>query len=285
MLQKHGGILKWLSMAAGVVLTALTFPMFFIPNQIAPGGLTGISTLINALTGLPVGLMTIFLNLPLFLISWKRMGSAFSIKSLLCMVSLSAIIDLLPIGPVTDDPILAAVFGGTMLGFGVGLVIRGGATTGGTDMAATLIHERFPAISVGGLLLAIDFCVIAASGVVFNVQSALYALICVFLSSRVMDRTVEGFGSAKAFFIFSSQAEAIAKAVLTEISRGATLLHGRGAYTREERDVLLCVVTRLQIPQLKTLVKSIDPTAFVMVTDVREALGEGFTRPAADKKG
>lgn len=277
MRKKQTGILPWLLFVAGIILTALPFRLFFIPNHIAPGGLTGVSTLINALTGLPVGGTTILLNLPLFLIGWKQIGGAFSIKSLLGMVGLSAIIDLLPLAPVTSDPILSAVFGGVIMGFGIGLVIRGGATTGGTDMAAALIHKRFPAITVGGVLLAIDFCVIAASGLVFSIQSALYALISVFLSTQVMDRTVEGFGKAKAFFIFSNNSEAIAKAVLTHVNRGATLLHGQGAYTHEERDVLLCVVSHLQIPLLKSIVKSIDPQAFIMVTDVREAMGEGFT--------
>ncbi len=284
MLKKQTGLIPWLSFAAGIILTALPFRLFFIPNHIAPGGLTGVSTLINALTGLPVGATTVVLNLPLFLIGWKQIGGAFSLKSLLGMLILSAIIDLLPLASVTDDPILSAVFGGVMMGFGIGLVIRGGATTGGTDMAAALIHKRFPAITVGGLLLAIDFCVIAASGLVFSIQSALYALISVFLSTQVMDHTVEGFGKAKAFFIFSNSSEAIAKAVLTHINRGATLLHGTGAYTREERDVLLCVVSHIQIPLMKSIVKSIDPQAFIMVTDVREAMGEGFTWQSANQE-
>lgn len=282
MLSKNRTLLSWLSLIAGIVLTAAPFPMFFVENDIAPGGITGVATLLHSATSLPVGMLSALLNAPLFLISWRRLGRAFAIKSLIGMLGVSAVIDLLPIGTVTRDPILASVFGGVIMGIGIGLVIRAGATTGGTDMAATLIHERFPALTVGGLLLALDFCVILASGLVFSLQSAMYALIAIFLTTQVMDRVVEGFESAKAFFVFSPKAEEISRVVLERMSRGATLLHGKGAFSGTEGDVLLCVVTRLQVPQFKQLVEEIDPAAFVMVTDVREALGEGFTRPPAE---
>lgn len=276
------GWLQWASLAAGIVLTAVPFPLFFIPNDIAPGGITGIGTLLHSLTGFPVGMMSVLLNIPLFLISWKRMGTGFAVKSLLSMIAMSAIIDYLPIGAVTSDPVLASVFGGVIMGAGIGLVIRGGATTGGTDMAAALLHERFPAISVGSVLFVIDGCVIIASGFVFSLQSAMYALISIYLSTQVMDRTIEGLGSAKALFVFSPRTQEIAEAVMARLDRGATLLHAMGAYSKQDRDVLLCIVTRLQITQFKSIVKEIDPDAFIMVTDVREALGEGFTRPSVN---
>lgn len=271
-------IMEWLLLLVGVLLTALPFPLLFVPNDIAPGGITGVATLIHALTDWPVGLLAALLNVPLFLIGWRRLGRTFAVKSLLCMLGVSLLIDLLPLAPLTVDPMLSAVFGGVLLGAGLGFVIRGGATTGGSDMAATIIHERFPVLSVGGLLLALDCTVILASAFVFDIQSALYAMIAVFLCTQVMDRVVEGFQSAKAFFVFSPVADEIADAVLTQINRGATLLHARGAYAGREGEVLLCVVTRLQVPRFKALVKDKDPDAFVMVTDVREALGEGFTR-------
>lgn len=271
---------QWLSLFVGILLTAVPFPLFFIPNHIAPGGITGVSTLLHSLLHVPVGMMSILLNVPLFLLGWRRMGKAFAAKSLLGMLGVSFVIDLLPVGPLTDEPILAAIFGGVIMGAGIGLVIRGGATTGGSDMAATLIHERLPVVSVGGVLLAVDCVVVIASGFVFSIQSALYALIAIYLATQVMDRTIEGFESAKAFFVFSARTRQIADRVLTEMNRGATLLHARGAYRGEEGDVLLCVVTRLQIPQFKSIVKEVDQSAFMMVTDVREALGEGFTRPS-----
>ena len=280
---KRKGFLPWLSLAAGILLTAAPFPLFFIPNDIAPGGVSGLSTVIHRLTGYPVGVMAAILNIPLFWAGWRRMGKGFAAKSLAAMLGVSAMIDLLPLGAVTMDPVLASVFGGAAMGAGLGLAARGGATTGGTDMAAALIHERFPVVSVGGFLLALDFVVILLSGFVFSVQSAMYATISIFLSAQVMDRVIEGLESAKAFFVFSPMSREIADAVLGELGRGATLLHGQGAYTREEGDVLLCVITRLQIPRFKALVQAIDPAAFLMVTDVREALGEGFTRAAGEK--
>lgn len=273
-------MIQWISLLAGILLTAAPYPLLFIPNDIAPGGITGLATLIASLSGLPVGLLSAALNVPLFMLSWKSMGRAFAVKSMIGMLGVSLFIDILPDSSLIDDPMLASVFGGVIMGAGVGLVIRGGATTGGTDMAATLIHRRYPVFTVGGLLLTVDFCVIFASGFVFSIPSAMYALIAVFLSTRVMDRVIEGFGSAKAFFVFSVHAGSIADAVMEQLGRGATLIHAQGAYLKRESDVLLCVVSRLQIPQFKAIVQDIDPVAFLMVTDVREALGEGFTRPA-----
>lgn len=282
---KQKAPLQWVQLIVGILLTAAPFPLLFIPNNIAPGGVSGFSTIIHAITGFPVGVLAALINAPLFMVSWKRMGRMFAVKSLIGMLGVSAVIDLFPSFVLADDPLLAAVFGGVIMGTGLGLVIRSGATTGGTDMAASLIHQRFPVITVGGFLLAIDFCVVILSGFVFDLTSAMYAMIAIFLSTQVMDRVVEGFGRAKAFFVFSRETRAIADAVLTQLGRGATLLHGQGAYTREESDVLLCLITRLQIPQFKAIVNAIDSDAFMMVTDVREALGEGFSRPTGEETG
>ena len=282
MLHKNKHITQWISLAVGTFLMAVSFPLFFIRNDIAPGGVSGLATIIYALTGFPVGMMSAIINVPLFLISWRHMGRAFAAKSLVAMLGVSAVIDLLPMSVVTTDPVLASIFGGALMGVGLGLVIRSGATTGGTDMAAMLIHQKVPIISVGGFLLAIDFCVVVLSGIVFNLQSAMYAVISIFISTQVMDRVIEGLESAKAFFVFSSKTSEIADAVLLKMERGVTLLHAQGAYSRQEKDVLLCVITRLQIPQFKAIVEELDPSAFLVVTDVREALGEGFTRPSPE---
>lgn len=273
--------LEWPMLIAGIFLTAIPYPMFFIPNDIAPGGLSGVATLVRALSGWPVGLVAALLNAPLFLLSWRNMGTKFAVKSLIGVLGISLVIDWFPVPPITQDPILAAVFGGVITGSGLGLVIRAGATTGGTDMIAALIHKRIPALTVGGLLMALDCCVILASAFVFNTQSALYAIIATFISSVMIDRVVEGFERAKAFFVFSRQSDILATAVMDGLGRGATLLHGKGAYSGQEQEILLCVVSRMQVPQFKTIVRETDPDAFVMVTDVREVLGEGFTRDAA----
>ncbi len=270
---------QWASLIIGAIISALPFPLFFVGNSIAPGGVTGLATVLNGIIPVPIGTMALVLNLPLFLIGWRRMGRAFAVKSLIAMVILSAAIDLLPLDVATDDPLLAAIFGGALLGFGIALVIRGGGTTGGTDMAAAMIHQRFPVVTVGGVLLSLDCVIILLSAIVFDLSAALVSMIALFMATQVMDRVIEGFGSAKAFFVFSARTDAIAAAVMERLQRGATFLHARGAFSGQEKDVLLCVVTRLQIPQFKAIVTQIDPEAFMMVTDVREALGEGFTQP------
>jgi len=273
---KRKALVQWASFLLGVLCTAAPFPLFFIPNHIAPGGITGVATLIHALTRFPVGSAVMILNIPLFLISFRKIGRSFVLKSLLATALLSMLIDLIPVQALTADPMLSAIFGGILMGLGIGLVIRAGATTGGTDMAATLLQKRINFISVGSVLLLLDFIVITASGFVFSPQSAMYALISVFLATQVMDRTVEGLESAKAFFVFSAKTQEIASEVLATLQRGATLLHAKGAYSGREGEVLLCVVIRTQIPQFKSIVNAIDPGAFLMVTDVREAMGKGF---------
>lgn len=275
---KH--ITQSISLLLGVICAAAPFPLFFIPNGIAPGGVTGVATLIHSLTGFPAGSAVMMINIPLFFVSFSRIGRHFFVKSIVATALLSLLIDLIPIRAVTADPMLSAIFGGLMMGVGIGLVIRAGASTGGTDMAAALLHQRISFISVGSVLLFLDCIVITASGFVFSPQSAMYALISVFITSQVMDRTVEGLESAKAFFVFSAKSREIASDVLTALQRGATLLRAQGAYSGREGDVLLCVIIRTQIPQFKSIVNRIDPGAFLMVTDVREAMGEGFTKPA-----
>ena len=265
-------------LAVGVVLMALAYPLFFLDSRIAPGGLTGVARVINRLWRVPGGLMAFLLNLPLFLISFFHRGSGFVLRSFAAMVCVSAIIDLAPVPAITGDPLLAAIAGGVLLGVGLGLVIRSGATTGGTDMAASLLHGRFPALSVGGILLGIDFLVILLAGIVFDMEAALYSLAALYLSARLVDQVVEGLNPAKAFSIISNEHRPIASAILQQMARGVTLLQSRGAYSGAEGDVLLCVVTRLQTMQLKRIVASVDPRAFVIVTDVHEVMGEGFSR-------
>ncbi|MDR1569189.1 MAG: YitT family protein [Oscillospiraceae bacterium] len=260
----------------GVVLMSASYPLFFLTNDIAPGGLSGVAMILNELIRVPVGMTTFALNVPLFAIGFRMRGTAFVLRSFAAMTVTSALIDWLPLAPLTADPMLAAVGGGALLGVGLGFVLRANATTGGTDMAAMLLHKRFPLLSIGGMLMAIDCLVIIGAAIVFEPQSALYSLVTLYLSTRVMDRVVEGFDTAKAFFIISNSHAKIASEIMKTMERGVTLLNSRGGYSGEQRDVLLCVITRTQIQQLKRVVHSIDPKAFMIVTDVSEAMGEGF---------
>lgn len=273
----------------GVLLCAAGYNMFLIPNDLAPGGFTGIAQLIHAATGWPVGTVALCLNIPLFLLSARSLGIQFGFRSLVATVGLSLALDFFPMPQAVptgtaNAQFLACVFGGVINGAGFGLVIRGSATTGGSDMLAKLIHERFPTLSVGMLMFVVDALVILASAFVFDVVSALYALICVFLSGYVIDLLIDGLNAARAYFIISCHSEQISRRILAELERGATCFAARGAYTGEQRDVLLCVVSRMEAVPLKQIVAEIDPAAFVIATNVHEALGEGFKPNKVMKK-
>lgn len=270
-------------MLVGTFLTALSFNLFFITNDIAPGGLTGVATLLYHLFGFPVGVSTAVLNIPLFLIGFRFVGGTFALRSFIAMLGLSLFIDLMPMVQMTQDMLLAAIYGGLVMGIGLGLVMRGGATTGGTDLAAMLLHRRFPALSVGTVLFAIDCVVVVAAGFVFDTQAAMYALLSVLIASRVTDLVVQGWNTAMQFFIISDKAPEIAKRIL-QMDRGATLLRAVGAYSGEKRGMIYCVVNRTEVTRIKEIVAQEDPTAFVTLSTVHEAMGEGFSGLKVNQK-
>ncbi|MCL2544790.1 MAG: YitT family protein [Clostridia bacterium] len=269
-------IKAYVLMLVGSALVALSFDLFFLSNNIAPGGLTGVATLLHHLTGVQVGIATIALNAPLFLIGYRAVGGSFAFRSLLTMLLLSVLIDLIPEAPLTGDMLLASIFGGVLMGVGLGLVMRAGATTGGTVLAAKIIHTRWAVVSVGGVLFALDCLVVVAAGVVFDVQAALYAMVAILITAKVMDWVLQGLNTAKQLLIISDSAEAIAKRVTADMNRGATLLSATGAYSGEPRGMMLCVVSNTEVARLKEIVAEVDPRAFVTVSNVHEAMGEGF---------
>ena len=171
----------------GALIGGAAYPLFMTPNRIAPGGITGVATILNHLLHWPVGTVSLVLNLPLFMISYKAMGKIFAFRSLVATIAFSLFIDILPLKPMTNDPLLGALYGGVLLGIGLGLIMRGGATTGGSDMIARMVHKRFPFISTGAFLFAIDFAVVLAAGLLIGTSEALYALINIFLTAKVMD--------------------------------------------------------------------------------------------------
>lgn len=261
----------------GSLLTAVGLDMFLIPNKIAAGGVSGLATLAFHLFGSPVGLTMLAINIPLFIASVKALGPRFGIKTLYGFLTLSVFVDLLE--PVltspTSDPLLASVYGGVITGVGLGVVFRAGGTTGGTDLAAQLALKYF-STSSGQALLFIDGLVIFLAGLVFSAELALYAMISVFISSRVIDVVQEGVGFGRAAFIISDHEQEIAEAVLNDLERGATFFEGKGAYSLNKKGILLTVVNRSEVSRLKKLVSEIDPSAFVIVANVNEVLGEGF---------
>lgn len=260
----------------GLAFCVLGYNMFLIPNSIAAGGFTGIAQLINSGTGWPVGAVSLCLNIPLFLITMKSLGIKFGIRSLLTTAIFSALLDFLPMRCPVDDIWLSTVYGGLMTGIGFGLILRGSATTGGTDMLASLIHRLIPAIRVSIGIFLVDAMVIIASAFVFDTTAAMYALICVFICNIVVDFVLEGPNSSHSFFIISDKSEEIAQRILTELDRGVTGLSGTGMYSGNEKRVLFCVVTRMETVQLRRIVFSVDPRAFMTSTKAYDAYGEGF---------
>lgn len=261
----------------GALIGGAAYPLFMTPNKIAPGGITGIATILNHLFQWPVGTVTLILNVPLFLISYRAMGRIFAFRSLVATLFFTLFIDVLPLQPMTTDPLLGALYGGVMLGAGLGLIMRGGATTGGSDMVARMVNKRFQFISTGSFLFAIDFAVVVSAGFLIGATEALYSLICIFLSARIMDTIIIGFSSNKACFIISSRWQEISDRIMRDMDRGVTQLTARGAYTGAERPTLLCVIGRSEIMALKRILREEDEKAFVIIVEAHEAIGDGFT--------
>ncbi|QUC65775.1 YitT family protein [Aristaeella hokkaidonensis] len=261
----------------GAMVGGAAYPLFMTPNKIAPGGITGIATILNHLFHWPVGTVTLIMNIPLFLISYRAMGRIFAFRSLVATLFFTLFIDVLPLQPMTTDPLLGALYGGVMLGAGLGLIMRGGATTGGSDMVARMVNKRFQFISTGSFLFAIDFAVVVSAGFLIGATEALYSLICIFLSARVMDTIIIGFSSNKACFIISSRWQEISDRIMRDMDRGVTQLTARGAYTGAERPTLLCVIGRSEIMALKRILREEDEKAFVIIVEAHEAIGDGFT--------
>lgn len=263
----------------GAAISALSFNLFLEPHKISPGGISGIALIINSLTGfLSVGLLIIIFNIPLFILAWRKLGHEFVALSLIGTVAISLLIDAFSfLGAVGDDSLLAAVYGGLLSGVGLGLVFSRGATTGGVDIAARLLKLRFRHISMGKLILALDFIIAAASAVAFSdINRMLYAMIALYVSSIVIDGVIYGFDFSKVAYIISNSPEEIACGVEERLQRGVTLLQGRGHYSGEQKEVLLVVVKSQQIADLRDIVKTADPDSFMIVMQAHRVVGFGF---------
>ena len=267
----------YLHIVLGCLIGGMAYPLFLTPCGIAPGGLTGVGIICHHLFSWPVGTVSLVLNIPLFILSYRQMGPVFAFRSLIAMTLFSLSIDFLPLAPMTDDPLLATLFGGILLGVGLGMIMRGGATTGGTDMMARLLHKHISFLSVGVLLFAMDFIVIVAAAVFIGANEALYAIIDIYASSKMIDAVLIGLTADKACFIISDAWEKVSERILREMNRGATQLTAHGAWSKEERPVVMSVVSRNELSTIKKIVQEEDESAFMFVTEAYEALGEGFS--------
>lgn len=268
-----------LVIAAGSACFGLSVSLFSAPNDIAPGGVTGLATLINFLWGAPIGALTAAANVPLVLVAWRRFGRTFAARSLLGILISSLVMDLLAavVPPFSGDRLLAAVFGGVLTGVGLGLILSRGATTGGAEIVARLLECRWPHIPIGKLILLLDGAVIALSAAVYReLESPLYAIILVYVSSLLTDRLVYGGRRGKMVLIISAHQAAITRRILAELHRGVTLLGGVGGFTGTPQQVILCAVRRTELFALKRLVSETDEQAFVLLLTADEVLGSGF---------
>ena len=268
----------WITVGSAVY--ALGFDWCYAPNAIGFGGITGLAQIINAaLPWAPIGVIVIVLSLPLFILGWRLLGGHLLFSSLYAMFISSVFVDLfaalVPFQPM--DPMLAAIFGGILVGISLGVVLLQGATTGGTDLLARLLKLRFAWLPMGKLLMAVDLAVIVAVALAFrNLSSALYGLVSLYIFTAVMDMVLYGLDRAKVAYIISSKPDEVSKAIFQELDRGVTFLHGEGGWSGESKKVLLCAFKQKQIVPLRRMVKEIDPEAFLIVCEAHEVLGDGF---------
>lgn len=275
--------LAWVLIIVGTCFMALAIKCIFEPANLVTGGFTGISIILKGLTepyikdGIPLWLTNLILNVPLFLIAWWMKGKKFIGRTAVATFLLSAWLYVIPEAElVAGDYILSAIFGGVITGIGMGLIFLARATTGGTDMAAVLIQHKLKHYSIAQIMQVLDGGIVLFGFYMFGIQPTLYAIVAIFIVSKITDALLEGFKFSKAAFIITEQHEEIAGAIMQELSRGVTGLDAKGMYSGERKCMLYCVVSKKEIVELKELVLGIDRNAFVIVTDAREVLGEGF---------
>lgn len=279
-------IFDYVAISIGCILMAFSFNSFLVPSKIAPGGFSGLAMVIYYFTGLPIGMVTLVMTIPLFFVSIKLLGARFGIKTFYGTILFSICIDFIVKTPsLTQDMFLGSVFGGIILGVGIGIIFRFGGTTGGTDLLAAIINHFFKGATIGSLLLIIDFIVVAIAGLAFReLEVALYSVLTLYIGMRLIDLIQEGISYAKAFYIISDHTDEIGNKIINELDRGVTGLMGKGMYTQKDKVVLFCIVHRSQVFTMKEIVQSIDKKAFVILADVHEVLGEGFKNIQNDNR-
>lgn len=264
----------------GALVQAFAMRLFLVPGQLVSGGISGAAQIINNFVSIPIGLMVFVGNIPLFVLGWRFLGGPrFALRTALAVGVFSLFTDLLvfviPAQGMTQDNVLNALFGGVLLGVGLGLVYRGGGTSGGSDILGRILNHRL-GISISAAYLITDSLVVLAGGFAFSWEKALYGMVVIYVSGLAAEMISEGSGIFRTAIIISEKHEAIAREVMNTMERGVTVLSGKGAYTGNDRPVLYCVITRSEVNQLKQLVNEIDPQAFMVIGVSHEALGEGF---------
>jgi uncharacterized membrane-anchored protein YitT (DUF2179 family) len=273
-------IMEYAYLLVGAVIQALAMRLFLVPAQLVSGGISGIGQIVNSFTGWPIGLMVFLGNIPLFLLGWRFLGGPrFALRTALSITVFSFFTDafmwIIPGEGVTHDLVLNCLFGGVMLGVGLGLVYRGQGTSGGSDILGRILNYRF-GISISQSYLMTDTLVVLAGGFAFNWEKALYGLVVIYVSGLAAEMISEGSSIFRTALIISSKPDEVSSKILTDMERGVTILKGTGAYTGADRPVLYVVISRAEVNQVKALVQEVDPGAFMVISQAHEALGEGF---------
>lgn len=268
---------NYLFILIGSAIVAIGFNTLLLPNQIAAGGVSGISTIMQSF-GFEAAYVQWGLNIPLFIAGFYLLGGTFGVKTLVGSIFLPFMVFVTRhIAPVTHEALLAAIFGGVVIGIGIGLVFLGNGSTGGTALAAKIIN-KYTGLTLGTCLAMMDGLIVLAAMTVFGIEEGLYAVIGVFISSKTIDVVQAGFSHSKMAMIITGHEDEVRQAVFDQIDRGVTKISAVGGYTDHDRPILMCVVGQSQFTKLKQVVKAIDSSAFVIVMDAKEVLGEGFKR-------
>ncbi len=271
-------IIEFLGTIVGSAIMAFGVSSFLLPNQLSSGGFSGVATITYYLLNIPMGLMIMILNVPLFILAGYKIGREFFIKSLIGTVSLSVFIDIFDRYPaVTTDRFLACIYGGAIIGIGTAIILRVGASTGGTELIANIIKVYNPYISMSSYLAVIDIIIIALNVIFFkHIEIGLYSAIAIYLYGQMIDIIFEGVYYTKLMFIISDRNEEIAKEITTDVKRGVTGLYGKGMFKEKDKLVLICAASRGDISKIKDIAKKIDGKCFIIIANAREVLGKGF---------
>ncbi len=274
------GIIRYLIIVVGSIVYAVGFQFFMYPNSIVSGGVVGIAMIINYFSHLPVGVLTIILNLPLFIVAWRHFGLDFMVSSFVGMALSSAFVDLLAMTNIvlTDDLMLAGIVGGAIKGAGLGIIYYVGASTGGIDIIAKMLRKCFAHINFGTIVLILDFFIIGAYALVLGrYETSMYSIIAMIVTTKLIDLVLYGMDNSSICYIISEKSDVLTKNIVSgHLKRGVTILNGEGAYSHHAKQVIMCVIKRTQFTELKKLVKSVDENAFFIVTDAKNVFGNGF---------
>lgn len=261
----------------GAVIVAASINSMIIPNKIADGGVTGIAIIVYYLFNLPVSKVVILLNIPLFLIGWKMVGRIFLVYSIIGVAAFSLALEVTTTIPnPTGDPLLACIFAGVVSGIGMGIIFRSRGSLGGTDILA-VFFSRTTSFSVGQVLMGIDALIFIAAALFLGPEQAMYAMIYMFIATKVIDMVQEGLNPSKSVLVVTGDPHGIAQDIMEKLDRGVTLFQAKGAYSKENKEVVYCVVSRTEMSQIKEIIRTRDPKAFLSISDVPEVVGEGFS--------